>query len=164
MEADRDDSKAAILAFLERIGLEVRREQIAGKTFMPGVTIRHGALVVDEERLLYPGDLLHEAGHMAVMSPAERAACEGNAVGAEMAAIAWSYAAAREIGLDPLVVFHPGGYRSGGASIVENFREGRYFGVPLLQWYGMTRERPGPAETATYPRMAAWLRTSTDLS
>jgi hypothetical protein len=164
MEPNTDGPKATILAFLERIGLQVRREPIAGKTFMPGVTIRDGALVVDEELLLYPGDLLHEAGHLAVMSPAERAACQGSATGEEMAAIAWSYAAALEIGIDPLVVFHPHGYRDGGASIVENFREGRYFGVPLLQYYGLTRERPGaldsPTVTAVFPRMTAWLRTS----
>jgi len=163
MEPNADDSQAAILAFLERIGLEVRREPIGGKTFMPGVTIRDGALVVDDAQLLYPGDLLHEAGHMAVMSPAERAVCQGNATGDEISAIAWSYAAALEIGLDPLVVFHAQGYRSGGATIVENFAEGRYIGVPMLQWYGMTRERPGPPEgpaEAVYRRMAAWLRTS----
>ncbi len=166
MATETQDSKATILAFLERIGLTVRREPITGKTFMPGVTIRDGAMVVDDEQLLYPGDLLHEAGHLAVMSPDERAACQGNATGDEMAAIAWSYAAALEIGLDPLVVFHAEGYRSGGASIVENFSKGRYFGVPLLQWYELTRERPVPpeslVETAVYPRMTGWLRISDD--
>jgi hypothetical protein len=164
MDPNTDEPKAAILAFLERIGLQVRREPIAGKTFMPGVTIREGALVVDDELLLYPGDLLHEAGHLAMMSPAERAACLGSASGDEMSAIAWSYAAALEIGLDPLVVFHPDGYQAGGASIVENFREGRYFGVPLLQYYGLTKERLDPlesrTETTVFPRMRAWLRTS----
>ncbi len=90
MEANTGDPKTAILVFLERIGLPVRHTPITGKTFMPGVTIRDGALVIDEGQLLHPGDLLHEAGHMAVMSPAERAGCTGNATGAEMAAIAWS--------------------------------------------------------------------------
>jgi hypothetical protein len=162
MAANGDDSKPAILNFLARIGLPVRLEPLEGRTFMPGVTTRSGALVVDEEQLLYPGDLLHEAGHMAVMSAAERTACDGNATGDEMAAIAWSYAAALEIGIDPLVVFHEHGYRSGGANIVENFSEGRYFGVPLLQWFGMTRERAAEGgsdgEMAAYPKMQRWLR------
>jgi len=154
---------AAILAFLERIGLTVQQEPLVGKTFLPGVTIRSGALVVDADRLLYPGDLLHEAGHMAVMSPEERASCEGDATGDEMAAIAWSYAAALEIGLDPRVVFHDHGYRSGGANIVENFLQGRYIGVPILRWRGMTHERAveggSGSEPAIYPKMQHWLRT-----
>jgi hypothetical protein len=162
MNALEEKQMANMLAFLEHIGLEVRREPIHGKTFMPGVTIRQGALVVDPDQLLYPGDLLHEAGHMAVMTAAERAACEGNAIGDEMSAIAWSYAAALEIGIDPRVVFHEHGYRSGGDSIVENFSQGRYFGVPLLQWYGLTRERAGEGESGTelavYPQMQHWLR------
>jgi hypothetical protein len=153
-----------ILAFMERVGLPVRRERIEGKTFMPGVTIRGGELVVDEEELVYPGDMLHEAGHLALMTAEERAACDGDAgadAGAEMAAISWSYAAALEIGIDPVVVFHPHGYNGGGAAIIENFTAGRYFGVPLLQWHGMTTDpasRERPANAILYPKMKRWMR------
>ena len=147
-----------ILEFVERAGLEVRREVIAGETFLPGLRISGGVLVVDEARLLYPGDMLHEAGHLAVMTPEERAGCDGD-VGAdggmEMAAIAWSYAAALEIGLAPEVVFHGEGYKSGGNAIVENFAAGRYVGVPLLQWFGMTND---PQGAVVFPRMAVWVR------
>ncbi|MES2391478.1 MAG: hypothetical protein V4555_07545 [Acidobacteriota bacterium] len=159
----------AIIGFLARIGLTVRREPIARDCFLPGLTIVPGALVVDEAQLRYPGDLLHEAGHLAVMTPAERSACDGGAGadgGAEMAAIAWSYAAALEIGLDPRVVFHADGYKSGGAAILQNFTEGRYFGTPLLQYYGMTRDpqhrlpagEAALANEAIYPKMSHWLR------
>jgi hypothetical protein len=96
------------------------------------------------------------------MTPAERIACDGNAgpdAGAEMAAIAWSYAAALHIGLPPEVVFHPNGYRAGASSILENFSQRRFFGVPLLQCYGLTTDPSGkfPGETM-YPNMSAWLR------
>jgi len=81
----------------------------------------------------------------------------------EMAAIAWSYAAALEMDLDPAVVFHEHGYRGGGDSILENFRAGRYFGVPMLEYYGMTLNERSAEECGMtpYPRMLSWLRTQT---
>jgi hypothetical protein len=167
MAVEAGHETAAILAFLDRIGIPVRREPIAGKTFLPGIRIDRGALIVDEARLLYPGDLLHEAGHLAVMSPDQRVLCDGDAGesgGAEVAAIGWSYAAALEIGLNPRLVFHADGYKSGGDSLLQNFAEGRYLGAPLLQYYGLTKQPPSRGEPVpgevTYPRMAHWLRSS----
>ena len=48
-----------------------------------------------------------------------------------MMAIAWSYAAAVHLGLDPAVVFHEAGYRGGSGSLIENFAQERYIGVPI---------------------------------
>ncbi len=56
----------------------------------------------------------------------------------EMMAIAWSYAAAVRLDVDPATVFHSGGYRGWAGSIIDNFSAGRYFGVPMLQWIGLT--------------------------
>ena len=75
-------------------------------------------------------------------------------------AIAWSYAAALEIGIPPEIVFHPDGYRGASESMLQNFAEGRYLAVPMLQWVGMThdearqRARRGcvPADDAMAPR------------
>jgi hypothetical protein len=142
-----------IVEFLTAIGLEVRLEQIEGQTVLPGLTVDHGALVVDETLLAHPGDLLHEAGHLAVVPGAERGALTvdmGTDGGNEMAALAWSYAAARHLRLAPEVVFHDDGYRGGARALVENFEEGRYVGVPILVWRGMTT-------TETFPVMACWL-------
>ena len=52
-----------IVRFLGSIGLEVRGGPVADGTPLPGITVSEGAIVVDHEKLLYPGDLLHEAGH-----------------------------------------------------------------------------------------------------
>jgi hypothetical protein len=143
-----------ITGFLEKVGLSVRCEEIPEPTFLPGIQVRDGVLTFDPQRLLYPGDLLHEAGHLAVMPASERALVHG-LVGddgaLEMSAIAWSWAAALEIGLAPSVVFHPDGYKGGSDSIMENFMAGRYFGVPMLEFYGLT----GRGE---YPAMRRWLR------
>jgi hypothetical protein len=142
-----------IAEFLESVGLPVRTGTIPEKTFLPGIHIERGLLVVDEARLSYPGDLLHEAGHLAVM-PAERrvslAGFAGDDGGEEMAAIAWSWAAAMKMSLPPEVVFHEAGYRGGARSLIENFATGHYIGVPLLRWMGLT--------DGGYPEMLRWVR------
>lgn len=154
---------AAIVAFLCEIGIEVRLGPTPAEAFLPGIWLDHGAIVVDEALMLYPGDLLHEAGHLAVATPERRATIAGNA-GAdqaeEMMAIAWSYAAALHMGLDPLIVFHDQGYRGGGRAIVESFAAGRYFGLPMLQWVGMALEPKRAAEQGgpAFPQMLLWLR------
>ena len=40
---------------------------------MPGLTIVDGTLVVDAVRLAWPGDILHEAAHIALTPPSRRA-------------------------------------------------------------------------------------------
>jgi hypothetical protein len=147
--------------FVRSIGIDVRATTLPDKTFLPGLDIRDGAILIDEVRLAYPGDILHEAGHLAVTDPAERDAPTLSPNGGdEMTAIAWSYAALRHLELDPAVVFHPDGYKGGAAAIIENFNAGRYFGVPLLQLYGMSCEPHRAAEmgVAPYPAMQRWLR------
>ena len=139
------------LNFLNGIGLQARPGEVRDDTFVPGIEIENGTLIFDEAKLKYPGDLLHEAGHLAVMAPGERSranATVDTGPGEEMAAIAWSYAAALHIGIDPSVVFHPDGYKGGSQAILENFATGHYFGVPLLEMWKMTEK---------YPQMAKWL-------
>ena len=83
----------AIAAFLTEIGLDVRTGEVGEQTFLPGIKVDHGGLLVDEAGLTYPGDLLHEAGHLAVMSPARRSRAHinvGNKAAEEMMSIAWS--------------------------------------------------------------------------
>ncbi|WP_400191960.1 hypothetical protein [Hymenobacter sp. B81] len=148
-----------LLAFVRGIGLEVREADLAGQaTFLPGILLERGALVVDRRRLLYPGDLLHEAGHLAVTAAAERPTVGGNVTehhpekeGEEMAVHCWAYAACRALGLPPDVLFHPAGYRGSSAWFIEQFSQGYYPGLPLLVWMGLTT----PTE---YPRLTRWLR------
>ena len=152
-----------IIAFVTEVGFEVRSEQIKEQTVLPGIVIHHGALVVDPQQWIYPGDLLHEAGHLAVMEPERRCKCHidvGNDAAEEMMAIAWSYAATLHLGLSPTVVFHEKGYRGGSKARIENFTQGRYLAVPMLQWVGMALDAKRAAEigVAPYPHMLRWLR------
>jgi hypothetical protein len=159
----KNSTTALIGRFLESIGLRVRAGEVPEGSILPGIRMESGGMVVDEERLLYPGDLLHEAGHLAVLTSEQRAGQgpeAGNDLGNEIGAMCWSYAAAMYLQIDPAVVFHPFGYRGASESHLENFREGRYPGLPLLQWMGMTADEKRARELGVkpYPHMLRWLR------
>ena len=155
----RDPIAHRIASFLNEIGLHVRAGAVADGTALPGIDVDRAVLVVDEEELRFPGDLLHEAGHLAVVPPERRAAFHhdvGNDPAEEMMAIAWSWAAALHLKIDPAIVFHGSGYGGGGRWIVENFAAERYFGVPMLAYAGMTRAAARDG-LAPYPHMTRWL-------
>lgn len=157
------DYARRIIAFLKEIGIDVREGSRPEKPFMPGIWVENGALVVDTATLPYPGDLLHEAGHLAVMPPDRRRNATGDLAsnpGEEMAAEAWSYAAALAAGIPLEILFHDNGYRGDGPWLRELFAGGGTLGVPLLAWFGMTHI-PG-TETArgaaVFPKLSTWLR------
>ena len=150
-----------LVAFVRGIGIGVRAATLPEKTVLPGLDIRNGAILVDEARMTHPGDILHEAGHLAVTDPLKRDTPQLSSTPAdEMTSIAWSYAALRHLALDPAIVFHEDGYKGESASLIENFTAGYYFGVPLLQLYGMVLEPRRATETGVepYPHMLRWLR------
>jgi len=158
-----DPLTSLMAGFLASIGLDTAPAVLSEAGFLEGLRISHDVLLVDEARLAYPGDLLHEAGHLAVVTGAQRKLLCGNAgsdPGEEMATIAWSYAAALYLGIDPAVVFHPNGYSGGSQAILQNFSQGRYFGVPMLEWLGLTADKKTAAllQVSGYPHMLKWLR------
>lgn len=149
---DRDGAFNTILDFLGSLGLAPEIVCLEEATFLPGIKIVEGRLTFDPDRLMHPGDLLHEAGHIAVVPSEERPGLTGNidrGPGDEMAAIAWSWAALTHLGLAPEVVFHEDGYHGASPSIIVAFRRGGSLGVPLLQWMGLT---------TAFPKMERWLR------
>jgi len=157
------DPRPLIRGFFEQIGLEVREAVLEGPTFVPGIRLEQGAILYDPQKLQYPGDLLHEAGHVAFTPGSERPELSDHLAttpGDEMAAIAWSYAAAVHIGLSLSIVFHEGGYRGESAALISNFEAGRFVGVSMLDWAGMTT-LPHPRQPHTpgmFPEMKTWLR------
>lgn len=154
---------AQMIQFVRSIGLPVAFGEVATDAFLPGVAIANGGLLIDRAQLRYPGDLLHEAGHLTMLTPQERSLCSARLPvdgGQEMGAIAWSYAAAVHLGLDAEVVFHGEGYKGDAASLRDNFQQGHYLGVPYLQWLGLSWE-PHQAVArgvVPYPAMRRWLR------
>jgi hypothetical protein len=154
----RSPDATRIASFLREIGIPVTAADLP-ESFLPGLTIEAGGLLVDESRLEYPGDLLHEAGHIAVAPPSVRPSMSGSlddvpgldTATLEWAAIPWSYAAALEIGIDPGLVFHDGGYHGHSAGLLSNFQLGVPIGLHLLVDAGM-------ATPGEFPRMLRWLR------
>ena len=150
-----------LATFVREIGIDVRTAELPKRTFLPGLDIRDGAILVDEERLAYPGDMLHEAGHLAVTeAEARNAPALDPTPGDEMAALAWSWAALSHLQLEPDLVFHPHGYKGGGNALIQAFTGGGGPGIPLLQWYGMTFEPKQAAArgVAPFPHMLRWMR------
>jgi len=161
------DPLAAIVAFLESIGMAVEARSLGPDTFLPGVTIEQGAVLYDPERLEWPGDLLHEAGHIAVAPPHLRPSLSdrippellGPHAG-EPEATAWAFAATVAIGLPVEVLFHGGGYHGRSAGLAFTYSHGVYPGLAGLAACGMAL---GPAHAAQagaspFPAMVRWLR------
>jgi antirestriction protein ArdC len=163
---ERDEAIfSKIIDFIKAIGIQIEFCTINNDTFLPGLRIENGVLQIDKNKLSYIGDTLHEAGHIALMSATQRKVLSGELEGQtdaeanEMAVIAWTYAACLEIGIDPAIVFHADGYKGGSENILQNFSNGQYFGVPILEWYRLT-ERVNKSEqnTISFPKMVSWIR------
>ncbi len=148
--------------FLEEIGIVLREGEIPETTFLPGVSIENGEVVYSKSKLLYPGDILHEAGHIAVTDSSKRDSISGNVAevnsgkaAEEQAVLLWTWAAIQKTGIPPEVVFHPAGYKNASSSLIDNFQEGEFEGLDLLVWMKMTKN---PGERGGFPQMTNWLR------
>ena len=146
-----------ILTFLQRIGLSVVAGTVPADAVLPAMTVRGGAVVYDPAQPGRVGDLLHEAGHLAVTDPMLRNTLSqvGNDPAEEMATIAWSYAAAMAIGVPVGTLFHAG-YKGGAGYLIAAFAERRFIGLPMLQYWRMAvrDDQEGPR----FPAMRTWLR------
>ena len=162
-----DDILGKIASFLTEIGILIKPGVVDNETFLPGIDVEKGALVVDEKKLLYPGDLLHEAGHIAVTPASLRHRLSGkveashsNPDTVEAAAISWSYAACAHLGLDPTFVFHEHGYHGRAEGLLLGFRLGVFPGLHELISAGMTSSEVDAERTGKrpFPSMQKWLR------
>ncbi|WP_262690670.1 hypothetical protein [Kordiimonas aestuarii] len=153
-----------ISGFLNSIGIPVLHKALPDDTFLPGIRIEHGSLAIAPNKLKHPGDMLHEAGHIASMAPSARKtafADAGGDMGEEIAAQAWSYAASVACGIPAEIVLHQEGYK-GSATWLKEHYEGKecIAGLPLLAWYGLTSApgMPNHKELPAFPAMGSWLR------
>jgi hypothetical protein len=163
----QNDLTNKIADFLNEIGIAVIPAKLSAQTFLPGILVSGGKLLVDEEKLTFPGDLLHEAGHLAVAPADLRASLTEEVVlpGVnldilEAQAITWSYAACLNLGIDPRIVFHEGGYKGRSESLLFNFSLGVHIGLNGLEESGMAFSERKARElgAAPFPEMQKWLR------
>ena len=156
-----------ILQFLEEINIRTIEKELDDTTFLPGLDLGSDCLFIDHSRLKYPGDILHEAGHLAV-TPAEERKHIGTGTmpegwptqGDEIGAMLWSYAASCYLELPFEVVFHPNGYKGNSDWLIDNYKDGNYIGLPFLEWAGLAlgNERAIKEGKDPFPAMQQWLR------
>lgn len=156
-----------IFDFIAHVGIDIAEAPLPADTFLPGIELRGGGIVVDADTLLWPGDLLHEAGHLAVLPAALRKEAHEDQPNAaevehagELEAMAWAWAAAMELGLPADVLIHAGGYNGKSGDLLQMYAFGVYPGLKGLCATGMTAA-PGftpDCGPVHYPQMLRWLR------
>jgi hypothetical protein len=153
--------------FLNNIGIETTYRRISNKSFLPGLLINNGTIIIDKEMLEHPGDILHEAGHIAVVPANDRPRLSERNIPTrkdreveEIMAIAWSYAACIHLDIDPFFVFHEQGYRGGRDYITDSCRLKSYIGLAMLERIGLTvnEKNARRLNVPSFPHMTKWLR------
>lgn len=161
------DHLESIVAFLREICLPIHEEALPDETFLPGIRISRGTLVFDRNRLTWPADLLHEAGHLAIAPAARRGELDDCLADlkdicdlGEMEATAWSFAAAKHLALPLTELFHGGGYHGRSQNLIFTFSAGVYPGVGGLERVGLTvtGARAVAEGIPPFPHMLRWLR------
>jgi hypothetical protein len=155
-----------IIFFLDEIGIKVIEKEL-DETFLPGLSLGASCVYIDYKKMLYPGDILHEAGHLAVTPTANRKLIETDKIaidwpteGEEIAAILWSFAAAKHLELPLELVFHSNGYKNDSEWLISNFNDKVYIGLPFLEWAGLAlgEERAAKEGKEAFPKMIKWIR------
>jgi hypothetical protein len=165
--AHLDPNLKTMLDFLDQIGIGWRFGTVPVGTFLPGLEVVGGTIVMDQTKLKYPGDILHEAGHIALVPLEKRPSFSGNVAetlpehsGDEVGVILWTYAACLHLGLPLDYVIHDEGYHDNADWLREQFAAGTFIGLPLLVWMGLC-EDPVKAKAEGrqgFPRMLRWVR------
>lgn len=147
-----------IIDFLTSIDINVIEKELTNNTFLHGLSLLGNSILMDSNKLKYPGDLLHEAGHIATTEEHKRQLIGTSKMdttwptdGDEIATIIWSFAACRYLKLDLEVVFHPNGYKNDANWLITQFSNKNYIGLPLLEWMNLCKKED-------FPEMIKWLR------
>lgn len=168
-----------VIEALEAIGLEVSRGEV-GDSFLPHVHIKNGSLLVEEGA--HPTDVLHEAGHLAVLPACLRANATGNIEDIEphldriladhqddpswlesplcrslmqisdTEATAWAYAFGRKCGLPDEHIIRTDAYDGEGLNIMTMLQLGQYLGVNGLRAAGFI------SSCRDFPVLEKWLQ------
>lgn len=152
------DITTTLLEFLTQIGIPHRFTKVDEDSSLPGAQILNGEVLIETEALSWPGDILYAAGLIATAAPSERLSFKNSLKEEpthELTAMAWAYSATQHLKINPRIVFHEGGYKSGGEQLIQQLQGPQPFGAPILCWYQMCE---------TFPLITHWLRTVEDPS
>lgn len=155
-----------VLSFLNEIGIAVIEKELE-ETFLPGLSLGPNCIYIDFDKLLYPGDILHEAGHLAVTTAVQRKVVGTKEMSPdwptqaeEIGTILWSFAALNHLQLPLEFVFHPNGYKNASDWFISNFSTQSYIGLPFLEWVGLclSEDRAIKEGKPAFPAMLKWMR------
>jgi hypothetical protein len=176
----------AVLNFLREIGLKVIQRPLTKQEytqeFLPNIVIRNGRLIVDPLRAL-PGDILHEAGHVAIFPARIRPYCSNYSINSgnqmadvlakagieptiqelkalqycfeDLAPVAWQFAANLKIGFPSAVGFATG-FKGQGMYVHNSILQsvGLHMGhVTSVSLFYLRMT----ASKASFPTMLRWL-------
>ena len=176
MQRDLAPDLSSVVDFLTAVGLPLIVRPTRG-SFLPSVEISQGGLQVDPGCLV--SNVLHEAGHLAIIPGQFRSLADGDLSRCERAmfdalpgmeidgplyratvqsgeceATAWAWAAGIHIGLLPGSIIRDEDYGGDGEAIRCMVATGRYFGVHGLSHAGFCSLRG----EGCYPRMRHWIQ------
>jgi hypothetical protein len=166
----------AAFTFCKAIGIPIEwKAGVSG--FVPGIRIEQGVILVD--RGAKPGDLLHEAAHLAIMPSSFRSKASTNLHQAfksmmdclnehdpesaiaiaimqcgDTEATAWSWAAGKACGIPDELIITDSSYDGVGAEIRTMLSLKGYLGINGLSRAGFCRVRGDNA----FPHMNKWMQ------
>ncbi len=145
-KAERYKDRRKAIAFLRSIKIPLREspptEPCPQKTFFPWVWIENSTLVY-RKNSVDVGQLLHEAGHLALMTPAKRALASPNGlppgpIFGDLAVEAWDYYAAIAADIFPMLIFAKN-FDNKGLQVYTQLDKGVHYGIPILKDIGFLK-------------------------
>ncbi|MBO3462856.1 hypothetical protein G7B40_031505 [Aetokthonos hydrillicola Thurmond2011] len=175
--------KQNVYDFLISIGIEIEIQE-STKGFFDHIHIEDGRLIVDKNASI--NDILHEAGHLAVLPGRFRKYASGNISGAikrmleeidfsnpdapearaaiqcgDVEATAWAWAAGMHLELPPEIVIEDADYDHEGEEMRLTLNSNSFFGINGLAAAGFcVTNKAFSALTGkpVYPNLAMWLQ------
>lgn len=170
------EAKIKVKSFLQSIGISVTQGKVPRTSFLPNVIIKNGCLIYDDK--IEVSDLLHEAGHVAIVPAKYRAICNGDMdksmlrvwakaeragetkfdspiywqliQASECEAIAWAWAVGKHLGLLEAEIIPDHHYDMTGVVQRAKLAAKQHFGINGLRASGMIES------VKKYPHLTRW--------
>ncbi len=142
-KADRYKDLRKAIAFLKKIKIPLREspptERKPPETFFPWCWIENSTLVY-RKNSVDVGQLLHEAGHLALMPPKNRALASPNKlppgpIAGDLAVEAWDYYAAKAADIFPMLIFAKN-FDNKGLQVYTQLENRNHIGIFMLEAIG----------------------------
>lgn len=177
----------SVVSFLNSIGLKTTITQDMSffqKTFIKNILIKDGELLINNKTTI--SDLLHEAGHLAILHPQYRKLANNNISGVlkkmimeinvlqkenqkyqyceDECATAWAYAVGVHLQLQDKIIIHKKQYQNTGADVIFGLKHNCHRGIKELQYAGFCVQRSSAklleefADLPVYPQLAKWVQ------